>query len=187
GPYTPAKVIGQTALWYSSPFPNANWIVYNHTCTANPAEHHCYGDTINEFYRMTLNLPANICGLSVSTPSVYCLDMDFFADNCVSSIYVNGLKSYSFSACGNPFGYNGYLSNFKTAVSLCNNWHAGTNTLIVHIKSGAPDLGGVSGFLAQVNYSLNPGIGKGLYATSNIMNPACLGGLGAATVTPSGG
>ncbi|MDI1355858.1 MAG: T9SS type A sorting domain-containing protein [bacterium] len=172
GPYSPCKVLGQQSIWSPSPFVNASWISYNHTCTAVPGEHICDTTHIDEYYRLILNLPSQICGMAITTPSTYCLDLDFLADNCVTNIFVNGMQSYSI-AIPSPYSYNGFDMVNKTAVSLCDNWTAGTNTLIVHIKSGALVPGDLVGFLAQANQTLNPGVGKGILTTGYTKTEAC--------------
>jgi gliding motility-associated-like protein len=186
GTYTPALVVGSQPGWSNSPFTNATWIVYPHTCYPNPAQHFCDGTQVHEYYRLIFNLPSLACGASVSTPSAYCMSLDFMADNCVTDIHVNGALSYS-SAVVTPSVYAGFSLANKVAVSLCNNWVAGSNTIIVHVVSGAPTSSGLSGFLAQANQTLNTTVGQPVSATSTQSNPVCFGGTGSATVVASGG
>ena len=60
GTYVPAVVCGNqaTCCWINSPYPNANWITYPHTCSSSPAEHSCLGN-VDEFYKTTFNLYQN--------------------------------------------------------------------------------------------------------------------------------
>jgi len=186
GTYTPAVVVGVASGWASSPFSNASWITYPHTCSLTPADHSCNALNIDEFYKLTFNLPAQACGQSVATPSSYCLSLDFMADNCVTEIFVNGISSYVTSVT-TPSAHGGFnLSNMVT-VSLCNNWQAGTNTIIVHVVSGAYSTGGLTGFLAQANQTVNTTIGIPVSATSTQSNALCFGGTGSATIIASGG
>lgn len=187
GPYVSAVVCGNQAPfnWANSPFPNANWITYPHTCSAGPAEHSCLGN-VDEFYKLIVNLPSTSCNQSVATPSAYCLSLDFFADNWVSAIYVNNVLSFN-NPNGNPYGAMGFTIGGKVTVSLCNNWIAGSNTVIVHVKSGAPSFPGWTGFLAQANQTVNTTVGVPVTATVTQNNVSCFGGNnGSATVTASG-
>lgn len=97
GLYVPAVSCGNQSpgSWVNSPFPNANWITYPHTCSPSQAEHSCLGN-VDEFYKLTFNLPSTTCGLAINTASAYCLSLDFYADNWVSEIYVNNIISVSF-------------------------------------------------------------------------------------------
>lgn len=186
GTYTPAVVVGTQPGWSNSPYTNTNWIVYPHTCSVSPADHSCNALTIDEYYKLIFTLPSLACGQSVSTPSAYCLSLDFMADNCVKEIFVNGVLNY-FSPVVTPSGYTGFLLANKVTVSLCNNWLPGTNTIIVHVVSGAYATGGLTGFLAQTNSTVNTTIGIPVSAASSQSNPVCFGGAGSATVIASGG
>lgn len=189
GPYVPAVVCGNQAVgnWVNSPFPNANWITYPHTCSASPAEHSCLGN-VDEFYKTTLNLPATSCNQSVATPSAYCLSLDFYADNWVSEIYVNNILSFT-NPNANPYSSGmGFSAGFVYTASLCNNWQVGTNTIIVHVKSGAPSFPGWTGFLAQANQTVNTTVGVPLNATVSHTNVSCFGNNnGSALVSATGG
>lgn len=186
GPFVPTIVCGNQAVccWANPGVANANWITYPHNCSASPAEHSCDGN-IDVFYRLTLNLPAIICNsVSVSTPSAYCLSMNYYADNCVWAIYVNGVPSYT-SNLINPFGALGFVS--PVTVNLCNNWQVGTNTVLVHVKSGAPSFPGWEGFLATVNTNSTTIAQPGTVSVQQ-SNVTCFGNSnGSATVTPVGG
>ncbi len=186
GPYVPAVVCGNQApcCWINSPFPNANWITYPHTCSPGPAEHSCLGN-VDEYYMATLNLPSLACNQSITTPSAYCLSLDFFADNWVSEVFVNNVLSFN-NPNANAYNAMGFLN--PVTVSLCNNWQVGTNTIIVHVKSGAPSFPGWTGFLAQANQTVNPSIGIPVTATVSQNNVSCFGGNnGSATVVATGG
>lgn len=189
GPYVPAVVCGNqaTCCWINSPYPNANWITYPHTCSASPAEHSCLGN-VDEFYKTTLILPATSCNQSVATPSSYCLSLDFYADNWVSEIYVNNILSFT-NPNASPYSSGmGFANGFGYTASLCNNWQVGTNTIIVHVKSGAPSFPGWTGFLAQANQTVNTTVGVPLNATVNQTNVSCFGNNnGSASVAASGG
>ncbi|MCW3076623.1 MAG: psrP3 [Bacteroidetes bacterium] len=186
GIYVPAVNCGNqaTCCWVNSPYPNANWITYPHTCSSSPAEHSCLGN-VDEFYKLTFNLPGTNCGQAINTASAYCLSLDFFADNWVSEIYVNNIITF-INPNGFPYGASGFSS--PLTVCLCNNWMSGSNTVIVHVKSGAPTFPGWTGFLVQANQTVNTTVGVPFSATINQSNVSCFGGNnGSATVTASGG
>jgi gliding motility-associated-like protein len=152
GPYVPANVCGNQApcCWANAGSVNVNWIVYPHTCSASPAEHSCLG-SVDEFYKLSFNLPANTpCGQAISQPNAYCLALDFYSDNCVWEIFVNGISSY-LSTQTNPYYYTGFSAGNKTSVKLCSNWQAGTNNIIVHVKSGSNPFPTWTGFMAEVD------------------------------------
>src|SRR6266403_1486397 len=50
GTYVPAVRVSGVPGWAISPYINADWISYPHTCSANPAEHSCLGN-VDEFYK----------------------------------------------------------------------------------------------------------------------------------------
>lgn len=186
GPYVPAVMVGTQLGWSPSPFTNANWICFPHTCSVTPADHSCDALLLNEYYKLTFDLPALNCSQSISTPSAYCLSLDFMADNCVREIFVNGTSNY-LDTSPNPGLSWGFLINNKITVSLCNNWIAGTNTILVHVISGANANGGLVGFLAQVNQTVNPTVGQALSASGTQTNVKCSGGAsGIASVSASG-
>jgi hypothetical protein len=145
GPYVPAvRASNLQSAWLVSPYPTANWITYPHTCLPNnPTDHSCNG-VVNEYFRLMFNLPAVACNNSVSLPGGYCLTMNYFADNCVYEIFVNGLSAFSNPTCSTLS--NGFSAATGKTVTICDNWQPGTNTLVVNIKSGMP----TAGFLAFV-------------------------------------
>ncbi len=147
GPYSPAVVMTTIpGSYYSSPWPDCAWISHN----ANGS----HSGNVDYYYQTQFDLPCfNSCGQSYADPGVFCLNLDFFADNAVFEIYVNGVpQSAGIPAIppANPYSYVGYSQANMVSVSLCNNWQPGTNTLIVQMVSGAP----FAGFLAQT--SVNP-------------------------------
>lgn len=188
GTYVPAVSCGNIAPgnWVTSPFVNTNWITYPHGCSANPAEHSCLG-SIDEFYKLTFTLPGNNCGQAVTTASAYCLSLDFFADNWVNAIYVNGILAFN-NPTANPYGSWGFTNSGKVTAVMCNNWQVGVNNVIVHVKSGAPTFPGYSGFLAQANQTVNTTVGVPFSANTTQTNVSCFGGSnGSASVSASGG
>jgi hypothetical protein len=189
GPYVPAVSCGKVyGTWVTSPYPNCNWISYPHTCSgSDPAEHSCLNPASLEiYYRLMFTLPASGCGQSVSTPSNYCLSFDFFADNSVYRIYVNGNVSYQ-NPSPSYYALDYAQGNSKT-VSLCNYWQPGTNTVIVHVQSGQGIAPTWEALLAQLNQTVNPGGGTAIVLTTTVNNATCTGmANGSATVSATGG
>jgi hypothetical protein len=185
GTYTPAVVVGTQFGWSPAFTTQADWITYPHSCSVTPADHSCHSLLLDEYYKLTFNLPPTSCSVSVSTPGSYCLSLDFMADNCVTDIWVNGVMVYTTSVT-NPSGHFGFNSSNKVTVSMCSNWQPGVNNVIVHIVSGAYSTGGLSGFMAQVNHTINPTYGGPPTAILQTTN-ACNAATGSASFTPSSG
>lgn len=147
GPYTPAIVMNPVpGAYYSSPWPDCEWI--SHMATGS------HGGNVNYFYRVDFALPCfNNCGQSYNDDGVFCLNLDFFADNSIQEVYVNGVAQSAQIPgvpSANPYGASGFTLGNMVSASLCTDWQAGNNTLIVEVRSGAP----FAGFLAQT--SINP-------------------------------
>src|SRR3954453_10397674 len=108
------------------------------------------------FYKIEFNLPCStLCGESYNDDNSFCLDLDLYADNSIYEIYVNGIPQ-SGNLGGiiplkpDPFNPVNHTESDKTAVSLCKNWKAGSDTLIIQIASSAT----VAGMMVQA--SVNP-------------------------------
>jgi len=147
GPYSPAFIMTPTpGSYYSSPWPDATWIAHN----VNGAH---TGDQ-DYYYKIDFVLACqDICGGFYTNPNIFCLNLDFFADNSVEEIYVNGIPQSANIAgvpVANPYQYAGYNQAGSVSVSLCNGWQSGLNSLIIKVVSGQP----FEGFLAQA--SINP-------------------------------
>lgn len=191
GPWSNAAVCGNAtgAIWSNSPYSNATWISFPHTCSgSSPAEHSCISGMLDIYYKLQINLPAQTCGQSISTPSAYCLSLDFIADNCVSAIWLNGTLSYTTPVPpGNSqYYYSGFYLSNKVTATLCNNWVSGVNTILVLVRSGSNPSPTWEAFLAQANQTVNPNVGNPLSANVNVTNPACIGSTGSATVSAAG-
>lgn len=147
GPYNPAIVMtSRPGSYYNSPWPDCEWIAHNATGSE-------VGPT-SYFYRSDFTLPCfNTCGQSYADDGVFCLNLDFLADNAVLEIYVNGVPQSAQIPNippANPASYTGFQQANMVSVSLCNDWQPGNNTLIINVFSG----GSFAGFLAQA--SVNP-------------------------------
>ncbi|MCB0601134.1 MAG: gliding motility-associated C-terminal domain-containing protein [Saprospiraceae bacterium] len=139
--FVPARVVGQCdPAWHTSPYPNNDWIAYDY---GNGCYHAAEG-CVDVFYQRIINLPeTNPCGLPISDH--YAVAMDFYADNCIYEVRVNGATNYRYTGTTDPYKFPGH----DTAITVVLNkgWHAGNNYLIVQIKS-CPT---AEGFLAQAN------------------------------------
>ncbi|HQQ95355.1 MAG TPA: T9SS type A sorting domain-containing protein [Bacteroidia bacterium] len=191
GPYVAAVSCGNASpfSWVNSPYANANWISYPHTCSSNPAEHSClFPYDQDMFYRLLVNLPASNCGQAISSPNAYCLSFDFYADNSVYMVSVNGNTSY-LNPSLNPYYDLDYAAGHQKTISLCNYWQAGTNTVIVQVKSGADNSFLTwEGFLAQYNATVNLSVGSVMAINPTVSNVKCFGASnGSATLSISGG
>ncbi len=134
--WVPATVF-QSSAWLNSPFGNANWISFY-----NDGEHSGNED-IYFRYRFYLGLDVD--------PASFSLDMDFYADNAVEEIYVNGVKQSVYPPIvlpqepTSPYGHVGFAAGKQVHIALSNDWKPCENEIIVQVKSGAP----LIGFLAQ--------------------------------------
>ncbi|WP_317899774.1 T9SS type A sorting domain-containing protein [Aurantibacillus circumpalustris] len=140
GPFVPAVRTTGNAAWLISPYTTADWITYPHPFpnAGNQSYHNSLGN-VDEYFRLMFTLPSGVCNGSVNSSGGYCLSMSYFADNCVNEIFVNGVSSYVNPAPS--YTANNFQGTSGATVTLCDNWCPGTNTLIVHIKSGPPQLG----------------------------------------------
>ncbi|KQX34991.1 DUF11 domain-containing protein [Variovorax sp. Root434] len=123
--------------WIASPFGNANWISQYQTTHAG---------NVDIYHRFTFNMAASV------NPASFSLKLDFYSDNSVAEIYVNGvLQSVGGVPQGgaSPYAFRGFDPGTAASATLASNWQAGSNTVVVHIKSGAP----YQGFLAQATTS----------------------------------
>lgn len=135
--FAPATVDRVTTAWTPSPYSNANWI--SQVPTGD-------GPEFDWYYQYQFNLDDTV------DPSTFQLQMNFYADNSVAAIFINGVRQ---NAAGvpqdtvNPYWYDGFTSTKGAATTLSGNWQAGLNTLIIEVKSdGTPQ-----GFLAQMRPS----------------------------------
>lgn len=151
GPYAPAIIMSPTPPnYYSSPWPNAAWISLSQSGN--------HSGQVDWYFKINFLLPcANLCGISYSNPGSFCLNFDYFADNSIYEIWVNGVPQSSMIGnipVASPYTNQGYNSVGMLSASLCQNWQPGLNELIVRVASGAPYIG----LLVQssINYPPTP-------------------------------
>ncbi|CAN5433463.1 hypothetical protein BH10ACT7_BH10ACT7_08110 [soil metagenome] len=126
------------ATWAVSPYNNASWIAHNstgdHTGTG-PAQF---------YYRYLFELAPTV------VPAGFSVNLDFYADNSVAEIWINGVAQSGNlpeipQAPSNPYLHNGFAPGMEASTTLNQNWQAGQNELVVVIQS----IPGFEGFLAQ--------------------------------------
>ena len=138
--WQPAYVSYYSEAWLA-PLSNATWIANEYDATQP-------NDSIDFFYKYSFVLSPSV---DVST---FSLTFDFYADNSVQDVFVNG---NSLLALGNPKlpqssdpYYNvGFQTGQQASVTMAGAglWQTGVNTVVVHVPSGPPG----EGFMAQVS------------------------------------
>lgn len=141
GPYTPAYVMSSIpGVYYSSIWPNSNWISYN-----SNGFHSVSGGSVDYYFKISFLLPCfNPCGLRYSTNGTFCLTLDYFADNSIYEIWINGVPQSSIIGTipvSNPYYYLGYASTGMLTASLCQNWQPGLNEIILRVSSAPNYIG----------------------------------------------
>ena len=145
GNYQPTVVMISTpSVYYKSIWSDCAWISFS------PLGEHT-GDKFF-FYKTNFDLPCfNPCGKSYNIDNTFCLKLDLFADNSIYEIYVNGSPQSANLGNSIPltdyFHGDGMKETGKLSVSLCKNWQAGNNSLIIKVASSAT----LSGMLAQAS------------------------------------
>lgn len=127
------------------PVNNGNWI----TASAYP----CNGSVGYQYFRLTLNLPSDCNGNSVTTAGTYTLYFSGYADNAISDVFVNGNST---GISGGNFAPGGQLN-----ITLPGPWVVGINYVDVLVYNG----GGPYGLLLVANStasSLADGDGDGV-------------------------
>jgi len=135
GTYLPAVVMSSIpSVYYKSPWPDCDWISFS-----DKGEH--TGDKFF-FFKTTIELPCfSPCGKSYNDDNTFCVSLDLFADNSIYEIYVNGVPQSG--NMGNsipvptPYNADGSRESGKIFASLCKNWKAGTNSLVIQVASSA--------------------------------------------------
>jgi uncharacterized repeat protein (TIGR01451 family) len=131
-----AVLTNPPANYMVSPYNNANWI--SHAANAL----HPTNVNYDVFYRYQLNLGPG------TDPATLAPRLDFYSDNAVIQIWVNGVAQNIRSNYGaaDPYFYAGFLAGNPAAGTLVGPWSSGFNEIVVHVKSGP----GAQAFLAQV-------------------------------------
>lgn len=186
GPYMPCTVLGApaTAPYVVSPWPDAQWVSGNVNANDDAAQSMWLNQFgIFYFYRFQFALPCTDSCLG-DIPDNFCLLMDFYADNCVMDILVNGVSQPPVANMNvlNPGSFTGFHAGNSATINLCNDWQPGLNTLTVVTLSG----GGLQGFLAQINPGFTPTEPPN-ESISTAADTVCLGSSLQLVATPVGG
>jgi len=142
--WIPAWVFDGSTSWVDSPYSNADWISF-YSDGSHDGERDYYFR-----YRFYLNSAIN--------PNQFALEMDFYADNCVHEILVNGVAQSTHHPAllpqtqTSPYNHRGFDAGAQVRISLSNDWKACENEIIIHVKSGSP----LIGFLAQNAFKCYP-------------------------------
>lgn len=152
------RVAPVSGSWVTSPYTNADWISYPHTCDTNtPSSSWCDpgGAAQEEYYKVTINLTGGA--------GTYALNWTAYADNCIYKVYLNGtspVNCHYTAPSGSSASYYG-RTGFSTSVSgvINTGWVSGLNTLYIHVKSGTDPVGrtGNTGLLFYATGTYTPG------------------------------
>lgn len=149
GPYSPTVAMSPIpGSYYNSPWADCRWI--SHQMDGRHTGNIIY------YYKAEFELPCfNHCGQSYALNDVFCLSLDFFADNSVTEIYVNGIPqsaNINGMPVSAPYTHTGFQGANMVTASFCSGWQGGMNTLIIEVSSGSP----YAGFLAQASVHGSP-------------------------------
>ncbi len=146
-------VVNPTSAWIPSPFGNAGWI-----SLYSDGRHQAADGNLDVYFRYRFNLASSV------NPASFTVKMDFYADNQVAEIWVNGVAQSGLPngtgllpQAGNPqvsdpYGTYGFKPGAAVSITLDNNWRRCENEIIVHVKSSP----GYIGFLAQNSLEAKP-------------------------------
>jgi uncharacterized repeat protein (TIGR01451 family) len=145
--FIPARVGRLAGAWAASPFGNANWIspfVATPSTSANQAGVAVTGGATSDrgdwYFRYDFNLDPGV------DPLGFALSMNWFADNSVTAVWVNGQAQQGQglpqeTQGQNPYVFMGYLASNAAHTDLTTNWQTGLDTIIVQVKSTADFVG----------------------------------------------
>jgi len=139
GTYTPAIVMGNLPPdYYVSIWHDCTWI------SLDQSGAHFHDHLF--FYKMNFDLPCfTPCGKSYNDEGTFCLSLDLLADNSIYEIYVNSVPQSAnldgIIPVNDPYHAVGEDIKGKVSVSLCHNWKAGNNSIVVAVASSAPETG----------------------------------------------
>src|SRR6185437_15274694 len=140
--------------WINSPFNNASWISYfSDGDQTGIKDKDGESANVDAYFRYKFNLGSSV------DPTTFALTMDFYADNRVWEIYINGVSQSGSgvlpqfpSQPQTEYQTSGFGEEGKVHIKLDNNWRRCENELVVHVMSGP----GYVGFLAQNAVEVKP-------------------------------
>lgn len=110
-----------------APVNNGNWITGSDgVCNTNTNDGYRY-------FRLTLNLPSDCNGFSVTVPGNYVLNLVGYADNAIADVFVNGTST--------GISGGGFSAGTQLSITLNGPWVVGTNyvdVLVFNAPSGTP-------------------------------------------------
>ena len=127
--YSPALINGNCAPgnWVNPttlpvPVNNGNWIT--------GADAPCNTDTSSgyRYFRLTLNLPADCNGSSVTIPGTYVLNLTGYVDNGITDVFVNGTST--------GISGGGFAVGTQLNITLNGPWVAGINYVDIQVFNG---------------------------------------------------
>lgn len=129
--WTLANVATTNPGWSAySAFPASRFITHQANTDHTPL------GNVDLWYRYVFTMDSSV------VLSSFRLAMDFYADNSVQAIYVNGVpQSVAGVPDGNPYFALHYNLGNALSANLTNNWQAGTNTILVRVSSGPNAIG----------------------------------------------
>ncbi len=129
-------------VWLNTPFGESAWI--SHYSNAN----HTADGRVDIYFRYQFNLSPTV------DVNSFQIKMDFFGDNSVADIFINGLSqknSYPTvlpqplpPSTVNPYLFRGFEGPGRAALTLNQNWQTGPNEVVVQIKSDPDRMGFVA-------------------------------------------
>lgn len=140
-----------------APVNNGNWITGSDgNCATNTNSGYRY-------FRLTLNLPADCNGFSVTVAGNYVLDLIGYADNTISDVFING----------NSTGISGgnYAAGGQLNINLQGPWVVGTNyvdILVFNSPSANPGDQNPYGLLLVANATTSAGMDTDNDGVSNL-------------------
>ncbi len=110
------------------PLNTSNWITATGSpCATNPLSGYLY-------FRLTLNLPQDCNGNSVSNPGAYSISFSGYADNTITDVFVNGMPT--------GFSGGGFAPGTQLNFTLTGPWQPGINyvdVLVYNAVGNAPN------------------------------------------------
>ena len=136
--WIPAYVVARVGSWAASPYGDADWI--SHYANANQG-----ASNVDDYFRYRFTIDPNVDLSSFSLP------MDFYVDNSVQEVWVNGTPQSGpgtgLPQSTNTYLYVGYIAANRARTVLSNGFKHGANTIVVRVASGSPSVG----FMAQLS------------------------------------
>ncbi|MHB1987399.1 MAG: MBG domain-containing protein [Acidimicrobiales bacterium] len=130
--YAPASVYTISAYYEDPSYTSSQYI-------GSPS-----GAEANYYFEYNFNLDPSV------NPANFKLGMDFYADNQVAQVYVNGTPQMAAPQGGSANDqYGGFVAGNAASTTLSSGWQSGQNTIVVDVLNG----GGPYSFDAQMRTS----------------------------------